>query len=305
MSCRVIVSTTINPVTEAIRKYDALQGWTLVVAGDLKTPEDYSLERGVYLSPSAQEAIDSRLSDMIGWNCIQRRNFGLIYAAELGAEVVAVVDDDNIPLQSWGSELMIGRPTEVNWFECDELAFDPVSVTNHGHLWHRGFPLQLLDKRHRVKKGRKVVTADVQADFWNGDPDIDAICRMEHRPECSFEDTCFPIASSAWAPFNSQNTFISGRLLKEYFLFPGIGRMDDIWAAYALQARGARVVFGRASVYQRRNEHNLTSDMKAEYLGYEMNIELLAGMRAGGPMRLFDFLPDKSYEMYKAYQSHF
>ena len=37
---KVIVTTTINPPTEAILKYDAMPGWDLVVMGDLKTPAD-------------------------------------------------------------------------------------------------------------------------------------------------------------------------------------------------------------------------------------------------------------------------
>ena len=45
--------------------------------------------------------IDKKL-DLIGWNCIQRRNFGILYAWKNNADVVAVVDDDNIPYNNWG-----------------------------------------------------------------------------------------------------------------------------------------------------------------------------------------------------------
>ncbi len=117
---------------------------------------------------------------------------------------------------------------------------------------------------------------DIQADFWNGDPDIDAICRMEHRPDCDFDPACFPIGSSKPAPFNSQNTFLSAKVLPHYFLFPHVGRMDDIWASYYVQALGFRVVFNKSSVYQERNAHNLTHDMRQEYLGYEHNLEIPA-----------------------------
>jgi hypothetical protein len=41
----VIVNTTINPPTEAIRKFEALKDWDLVVIGDLETPKDYRLGR--------------------------------------------------------------------------------------------------------------------------------------------------------------------------------------------------------------------------------------------------------------------
>ncbi len=212
---KVIVTTTINPPTKAIQLFDAMKDWELVVIGDLKTPPDYRLERGTYVDPDSQTKYDQALSDAIGWNCIQRRNIGLLIAYDMGAEIVAVIDDDNIPLPGWGEDLMIGREVEVNHYETTLPVFDPVGATNHRHLWHRGYPLQLVPKRDYKAKTRRRMTADVQADFWNGDPDIDAICRMEHAPNCKFDDACFPISSNKPAPFNSQNTFISRRALQE------------------------------------------------------------------------------------------
>jgi len=303
---KVIVTTTINPVTEALRRFQQMQDWELVVVGDLKTPKDYAsqLERGIYITPEMQEARDKELSDAIGWNCIQRRNFGLLWAHDLGADIVAVVDDDNIPYPFWGKNLYVGKEIEVNYYETDLPAFDPVGATNYPHLWHRGYPLQLLPKRNYTNKSRRKITVDVQADFWNGDPDIDAICRMEHAPDCTFDDNYFPISSNKLAPFNSQNTFISGKWLKDYFLFPHIGRMDDIWAAYYVQAKGCRVVFSKASVFQARNPHDLVRDMKAEYLGYENNLKIVEELPKD-PDKIFNFLPGRAIYAFKCYQRHF
>ena len=117
---------------------------------------------------------------------------GLLWANDMQADIVAVVDDDNIPLEGWGENLLVGREVEVDYYETDLPAFDPVGATNHRHLWHRGFPLQLLPKRDYARKTRKTVRVDMQADFWNGDPDIDAVCRMEHAPECNFDPAVFP-----------------------------------------------------------------------------------------------------------------
>ena len=272
---KVIVTTTINPPTKAIALFQAMEEWDLVVIGDLKTPQDYHLERGVYMDPASQEKYDKELSDAIGWNCIQRRNFGLLIANDMNADIVAVVDDDNIPLPGWGENLFVGEEVEVNYYETDLPAFDPIGATNYPDLWHRGFPLQLLSKRSYSTKTRKRVRADIQADFWNGDPDIDAICRMEHAPECEFDPSAFPIASNRLSPFNSQNTFLAGGLLSNYFLYPHVGRMDDIWAAYYVQAKIASVVYGKASVFQDRNVHDLTRDMRQEYLGYEHNMSIV------------------------------
>mgnify|MGYP007000205938 len=96
-----------------------------------------------------------------------------------------------------------------------------LSVNYHNHLWHRGFPLQILKNKNKFNKIKKVnENFDVQADFWNGDPDIDAICRMEHSPECRFKDSIFPFTSNKFSPFNSQNTYLKRKVIKHYFLFP-------------------------------------------------------------------------------------
>ena len=301
---KVIVTTTINPPTEAIERFDARPGWDLVVIGDLKTPKDYKLQRGVYVSPEEQEKFDKPLSDAIGWRCIQRRSFGLLWAAQMKADVVAVVDDDNIPRAGWGENLMIDRPVEVDFYETDLPAFDPVGATNHAHLWHRGYPLQLIPKRDYSRKSRKTITPQVQADFWDGDPDIDAVCRMIYAPECKFDDQFFPLAGNKLSPFNSQNTFISGKWLKDYFLFPHVGRMDDIWAAYYIEALGAKVVYGKPTVYQQRNVHDLVVDMKKEYVGYENNLQLVSDV-AASPDAILKYLPAQSAEAFTLYRRHF
>ena len=300
----VIVTTTIYPPTEALRKFSEIKGWNMVVIGDKKTPTDWHLPGVWYMSPEEQEAYDRLLSDSIGWNCIGRRNLGLLAAKGMKADVVAVVDDDNIPYDNWGKNLMVDREVEVTHYATDFPAFDPVGATNYKHLWHRGFPLELLPSRDYTHFRYGVMTPDVQADFWNGNHDIDAVCRMEHAPECAFQSRYFPIASNAPSPFNSQNTFISGHWLKHYFLCPEIGRMDDIWAAYYLQALGAKVVYGEPSVYQQRNEHNLITDMRAEYLGYEHNLELINALKEDAN-NYFKFLPSRAIEAFKLYQRHF
>ena len=301
---KVIVTTTINPVTEAIRRFQTFEDWELVVIGDKKTPSDYKLDRGIYVTPEEQEKYDRELSDAIGWNSIQRRNFGLLWAHDMGADIVAAVDDDNIPYEGWGKDLMIGREIETNHYETDLPVFDPVGATNHSHLWHRGFPLMMLSKRDYSRKSRKTITPDVQADFWDGDPDIDAFCRMEHAPECKFDASYFPMTANKMSPFNSQNTFLAGRVLKDYFLYPHVGRMDDIWASFYAQAKGHKVVYGKASVYQQRNVHDLTKDMRAEYLGYEHNHKIVAEL-VENPENIRNYIPAQSARALDLYKRHF
>ena len=301
---KFIVCTSINKPTLAVKKFDSMKGWNLVIVGDKKTPKNYKLKNGVYLSPKKQEKIDKKLSDLIGWNCIQRRNFGILYAWKNGADIVAVVDDDNIPYKNWGKKLLINNKTKTNFYKTNSAAFDPISVTNHKNLWHRGFPIQILDKRNNVKKQKKIIKPDIQADFWNGDPDIDAICRMEHHPNCKFKDKYFPLASNKISPFNSQNTFISKKVLPHYFLFPHIGRMDDIWASYYVISKGFKVVYNKASVFQKRNEHDLTKDMLKEFIGYENNLNLIKDLKKD-VNNINSYIPERSKLAFLRYQTHF
>ena len=300
---KFIITTTINTPTEAIRKFDNNPNWSLIVIGDKKTPKDYNLKNGIYVSPDEQEHYDKSLSDAIGWNCIQRRNFGFLKAYDLGADIIATIDDDNIPLNNWGDEIYVNKNIEIECYDTDQIAFDPLYVTNYKHLWHRGFPIQLISKRN-CKKTKKQITVDIQADFWNGDPDIDAICRIEHAPICEFEINNFPFTSFQFSPFNSQNTFLSKKVLKDYFMFPHIGRMDDIWASYYVESLDYKVVYGKPTVYQERNDHNLINDMKKEYIGYENNLELLKDLKLS-PDKINKYLPERSKEAFKLYQRHF
>jgi len=299
---KFIISTTINPPTEAIEKFDNLKDWNLIVSGDLKTPKNYKLKNGVYIGPKDQEKISKKLSNLIGWNCIQRRNFAMIMAYKQGADIIATIDDDNIPFANWGKNLLIEKKVKAKKYITKEEAFDPISVTNYKHLWHRGFPLQILKTKNKTKDIKKINSYfDVQADFWNGDPDIDAICRMEHAPECKFQTSVFPFTSNKMSPFNSQNTYLKRKVMEHYFLFPHIGRMDDIWASYYVEAKGFKVLYNKPSVYQQRNVHDLTKDMKKEYIGYENNLNLIKELKKN-PNNIKKFLPKKSWEAFKLYQ---
>lgn len=299
---KYIVCTTINQPTPAIEKYDGLVGWKLIVVGDQKTPEPYKLKNGIYLSPRDQEKISQPLSDLIGWNCIQRRNLGMLFAFNSGADLVATVDDDNIPLENWGTEILIDKPITLKEYHVNECVFDPIGATSYTHLWHRGFPLELISDRSYEKHKESIIVPKIQADFWNGDPDIDAFCRLEHKPVCKFKDSDFPFTSNKLSPFNSQNTFLSRDIASDYFLFPHVGRMDDIWASYYVQSLGNRVIYNRASVFQDRNEHNLIEDLRREYLGYENNLALVKDL-ISNPESIRNYLPKRSIDAWTTYRS--
>jgi hypothetical protein len=316
---KAIVTTTINKPTKALLKYIEIgerDGWTLFIVGDRKTPhEDYLLlaqqhPNVAYISPSKQESKYARLSELIGWDCIQRRNIGFVEAYNFGADVIATVDDDNVPYDNWGQSLAIGKRPHVAAYDSQEIVFDPMQATNMQELWHRGFPIQMVNGRRAAAIGakdqRRVM---VQADLWDGEPDVDAVCRIAKGPfDCRFNVKGF-FAGVQPGPFNSQNTFLSRECFPTYFMFPHIGRMDDIWASYLLQRDfPGSTVYGPASVYQERNPHNLARDLEQELIGYKHTLafcESLFSKPAAERSAWEGFLPTRALQAYMAYKELF
>lgn len=307
---RAIVTTTINPPSKALHLFASKKDWTLIVVGDQITPHakfrafEKKFQNVTYLSPDDQEKKYKKISKAIGWRKIQRRNIGYVEAYKLGAEIIATVDDDNIPYDEWGNNIRLGVKTEVNYYKEKNPVFDPVGATNTKNIWHRGFPLQLVSARSYSKPVKKSFKFGIQADFWDGDPDIDAVCRMIFAPNVKYQKKYFPMASNKISPFNSQNTFLAREVIPDYFLFPDVGRMDDIWAGYYAQAKGHKVFYSHATVRQDRNIHDLTKDMRNEYIGYENNIELIRNI-AQNPDSILTFLPKSAQNAFRVYKGMF
>lgn len=310
---KVIVTTTINPPTEALIKFSNMEGWDLVIVMDQKTPYDQHYNSFIeksnvkILTVEDQMKLNPILSDALGWNNIQRRNFGFwyVYQHEKKYEIIATVDDDNIPNSDWGKNLFIGKEIEAAEYSTNDSFFDPIFIFTDGteRTWHRGFPEQLLNERKMRYRGDVKTIPLVQADFWSGDPDISAICRMSLSPLWDYtrysQFQAGPFTTNQLTPFNSQNTFLHRSLLPNYMMLCDIGRYDDIWGAYLLQRKidlRNKIVFNMITVQQDRNEHDLVKDLKNEVWGYENTIKLR-------DHKIEDLLPPITKLKYQIYES--
>jgi hypothetical protein len=179
--------------------------------------------------------------------------------------------------------------------------FDAISTTEHNDLWHRGFPIEYLQVKNNIEyKGKTKITPMIQAEFWDGDPDIDAICRLSKKPIVKF-NSFEPFTTKQLTPFNSQNTFIHRDVLKHYSVFPYTGRMDDIWGSYVLQHHFPNsVIFAKASVYQARNPQDLVRNLENEVIGYRGTLNLLENLSD-----YRNILPEKAVEYFDIYQKYF
>jgi hypothetical protein len=270
---KFIVTTTIQPPTLASVRFSEMKDWTFIIVGDQKTPhKEYDGGNWIYLHPDYQQKTYPELSDAIGWHCIMRRNIGFVEAWRMGADVVASIDDDNIPYSDWGKNLWVGKSIDARVYDVPEpcLAFDPLSVTNHPEVWHRGYPVDTIHySRTPVFQGIKKQKVLIQADLWDGDPDVDAICRMIYQPTFAQLIAPYGYTSDKYIPFNSQNTFFAREVLPYYMVLPHVGRMDDIWGGYIAQyLLNTRPVFFPPTTYQQRNAQSIRKNLQDEVFGY-------------------------------------
>lgn len=224
-------------------------------------------------------------SELIGWNCIQRRNLALLEAVKWGADVIVSIDDDNIPLDSdyflnakqlysVGGRSGLKAESLDGWFDYGKLLHPPAP--------QRGFPIT----KSAQPSFTSVVDAKVGvvAGTILGDPDISAVTRIANGPIAhGFSEllrTGFVVdPDETWTVFNSQNTAFIRELAPAFFMLPGIGRYDDIYASLIMQRvmaeRKLHVHHGKPFVWQQRNPHDLMKDLQAEMFGM-LNVERFA-----------------------------
>ena len=147
-------------------------------------------------------------------------------------------------------------------------------------MWHRGYPSELIPTRGNIKYlGRVKREILIQADLWDGVPDVDAMNRIIHNPRIKLQ-VDGPFCSNELAPFNSQNTFLHRDVIPYYMVLPYAGRMDDIWVSYIVQKLFPRsLMFNKPTVYQERHEPHYRNmkDLKDETLGYEHTWNFILG----------------------------
>lgn len=239
-----------------------------------------------YYTPELQRDAGFAFSELVGFSCIQRRNFATLEALRWGADLIVSIDDDNFPLNSgyfadfefatarhgtqWSG---LQATSQSGWVDPGQFLLPPVE--------HRGFPHEvrsppvlspIVDARVGVAQGLVL-----------GDPDIGASLRLASAPHChgvhEVARAGFVVdPSKSWTVFNSQNTAIIRELAPAFFMLPGVGRYDDLFASlicqWIMRGRGYVTHYGPPFVYQERNKHNLVRDLKDELWGMQFIREL-------------------------------
>lgn len=288
-----LITTTINvprvlPLWLAHGRHHDLH---VFIAGDRRTPDQaYEFcktfpNRVTMLSPDEQSALGYRCSDLIGWNCIQRRNIALLEAVRWGADCIVSADDDNYPISpEFFGHFSQWFPTTISLRDEPEPRYEGLRVStatdwfDHGLLLsppapQRGMPIGR--GAHPVFEPVTDVRVGVVAGLCMGDPDVSAVERIANRPTVHNSSALLQhgivVDPRVWTVFNSQNTAFRRELAPAFFMMPGVGRYDDIYASLIAQRimreRGLHVHFGKPFVWQQRNGHNLFDDLRAEIDG--------------------------------------
>lgn len=287
-----LITTTIN-VPHVLKLYrknaHPLYDIKFFVAGDEKTPlEAYefcaAIDNCEIYSPERQRELGYACSELIGWNSIGRRNIMTLEALAWGADIIVTIDDDNAPFDYGyfrafsthlddGGFMGVKASSKSKWFDVGQL-FDPVAP-------HRGFPHTKKSEQmfHPITDARVGLAAGI----CMGDPDIDAATRIVngpivHRVSELLRAGIVTDPRETWTVFNSQNTGFLRELAPAFFMAPGLGRHDDIFASLIVQRvmreRKMHVHFGTPFVWQQRNEHDLIKDLSVEIFGMSQVVRL-------------------------------
>ncbi|OON67334.1 STELLO glycosyltransferase family protein [Hymenobacter sp. CRA2] len=266
-----IVITSIFAPTKAVTKFASLPDYQLVVAGDKKSPADWSEPNVAYLSVADQEALGFRMFDKLPFNHYGRKMMGYLHAIRQGAQVIIDTDDDNIPYDDWTFPFMEGE------FDVSPSGKGFVNIyknfTSH-HIWPRGYPLDLILNQEQVLKDDQLQKQNVKIGVWQGladsDPDVDAIYRLVDNTEVFFDKrTPIVLAEGTLCPFNSQNTAVRRELfpllyLPAYVTFRFTDILRGLIAQPIMWAHGYRLGFTEATVLQERNPHDYVKDFESE-----------------------------------------
>jgi hypothetical protein len=82
--------------------------------------------------------------------------------------------------------------------------------------------------------------------------------------------------------------------------------MQDIWAAYYLQAKGHKVVFTKPGVNSDRSlgtsgRYSIINDMKKEYLGMENNLQLIQDVTEN-PDSIKNYISERSWKAFQEWK---
>lgn len=264
---KYIIITSIFPPTTAVKEFAKFSDWQVIVVGDTKTPKNWQSERVIYLSPDKQMSLGYSMLKELPWKTYARKMIGYAYAIQHGAEVIADTDDDNIPYENWGKDIVFDG--EYNTINTNNF-FNIYSLFTTSHIWPRGFPLNKILAKDKVEFLQKKKKVGVWQNLADEDPDVDAIYRLTNNTPIFFDKhEKIVLEKNTLCPYNSQNTLFRKEVFKLLYLPAFVSfRYTDILRGLVAQPilwnEDYSLGFGEATVIQKRNPHDYLKDFESE-----------------------------------------
>lgn len=298
---KFIVITSINAPTDAVREFAKWQGWTTIVVGDRKSPQEWVCGDVVYLSIEDQIKQFPEFSAMLPENTYLRKMIGYLYAFRNGAEAIFESDDDNISYPDALDQIeaaLVGSREMGTTVGASTGWVNIYSEFGALGCWPRGFPLH-----HIQNSGEGIGRGATKGLPWgviqylaDEDPDVDAIYRMTHSEPVFFaRNRVLRLEEKSYCPFNSQATLWVPETFPLMFLPIGkTDRVTDILRGYmslaCLWKSGYTLAYASPVMYQKRNFHNLFRDFEQEIdlyrFGDSWSRDLL-NIEGGSPATVF------------------
>lgn len=281
--CAVII-TTINSYEDTSIKEYSHSGYDKIIVGDKKTPHDsymkYQLSTSklklAYIHPDDTRTLFGELSSLMPYNHYCRKNMGYLYAVKMGYEYIVDTDDDTFPTLTFDK----WREETTEWKTISGPKFPNVtSFFTDKKIWPRGYPINLLKQKEVPEYSSSTIfekqSVGIVQSLVNGDPDVDAICRMtcdDYSDEFAFDKYKGCVLKEN--VFTQGNTQASIWLNKKLFFLLYIPctvsfRFCDILKMYIAQKCMWKYknLFCYISpiFYQKRNEHDLLEDFDSEH----------------------------------------
>ena len=283
-----IIVTSINAPRKALRQLalGSLQNnCNFIVIGDTKSPNDFALSGCRFFDIDAQIKTGFKFAEPCPTDHYARKNVGYLIAIRDGSSHILETDDDNIPSKEFFThrkKRVLTPVLEANgWVNVYRYFTDSL-------IWPRGFPLDAINNSIIPFNQIPVreVNCPIQQGLADGNPDVDAIYRLLFPVSPQFrKNRHIALGNGSWCPFNSQNTLWWPEAYPLLYL-PSYcsSRMTDIYRSFVAQCiawtNDWYILFHKATVWQKRNEHNLMHDFKDEVPGYLKNRNINESLHA-------------------------
>ena len=275
-----IVITSIFEPSEAVKSYAAIPHHNTIVAGDRKTPSDWSHNNTTFLSMEDQLSIGIYLHKILPSNHYCRKLMGYLFAMQNEANCIVDTDDDNYPKENWQF------PNSAGDFACieDNQGFiNTYQLYTDQKIWPRGLPLKKILVKQDLDSliSYKPCKVGIWQGLVDGDPDVDAIYRLTDNTPCYFKERePIVLGEGTLSPFNSQNTWFCKELFPLLYLPAFVTfRFTDILRGLVAQpimwSAGYLLGFTQATVVQKRNEHDFLKDFISEIPVYQHADEII------------------------------